>query len=125
MPLTLWVTGILLAGLAAGAGPALASYAIPPIMPVYGVTTDSRGVTVRVAPNGCNALKSDFTIALNKSDQRPMLLIARKSAARSLVACASPVPTDVAVTFSYDDLGLKPGQPFSLANPLVMAPGGT
>jgi hypothetical protein len=37
------------------------------------------------------------------------------------VACKA-LPREVAITWSYEDLGLKPGQPFSLANPLVMAP---
>jgi hypothetical protein len=94
---------------------------VPQLMPVYGVSTDSRGVTIQLQPAGCNTLKSDFTVAISKAVDRPTLLFARRSATGSLVACKA-LPREVAITWSYEDLGLKPGQPFSLANPLVMAP---
>jgi hypothetical protein len=48
------------------------------------------------------------------------VLIARRHAD----ACKG-APGVVEIVWTYDDLGLKPGQPFSLANPLVMAPGET
>jgi hypothetical protein len=105
----------LIAALAAAAG------GIPALMPVYGVSTDSKGVTVQLQPAGCNTVKSDFTVAISKAVDRPTILIARRSATSSLVACTAQ-PKEVQITWSYDDLGLKPGQPFSLANPLVMAP---
>src|SRR5215469_13031080 len=94
---------------------------VPPLMPVYGVSTDSRGVTVELQPAGCNTVKSDFTVAISKAVDRPTILFARRSATNSLVACKAQ-PREVQITWSYEDLGLKPGQPFSLANPLVMAP---
>jgi hypothetical protein len=94
---------------------------IPPLMPVYGVSTDGRGVTVELQPAGCNTVKSDFTVAISKAVDRPTILFTRRIASSSLVACKAQ-PRTVALTWSYDDLGLKPGQPFSLANPLVMAP---
>jgi hypothetical protein len=94
---------------------------VPPLMPVYGVSTDSRGVTVELQPAGCNTVKSDFIVAISKAVERPTILFARRRASSSLVACTA-LPRTVALTWSYDDLGLKPGQPFSLANPLVMAP---
>jgi hypothetical protein len=94
---------------------------VPPLMPVYGVSADSQGVTVQLQPGGCNALRADFTVAISKAADRPTILIARRNATRSLVACKA-LPRTVAITWSYEDLGLKPGQPFSLANPLVMAP---
>ena len=92
-----------------------------PLMPVYGVSTDGEGVTVSLQPDGCNTLKSDFTVAISKSAERPTVLIARRSRAGSLVACKTQ-PHAIAITWTYSDLGLRPGQPFSLANPLVMAP---
>jgi hypothetical protein len=94
---------------------------VPALMPVYGVSTDGGGVTVQLQPAGCNTLKSDFTVAISKAVDRPTILFARRRASSSLVACEAQ-PREVAITWSYDDLGLKPGQPFSLANPLVMAP---
>jgi hypothetical protein len=103
------------------AAAAVTSGGAPPLMPVYGVSTDSRGVTVELQPAGCNTVKSDFTVAISRAVDRPTILFARRSASSSLVACKDQ-PRTVALTWSYDDLGLKPGQPFSLANPLVMAP---
>jgi hypothetical protein len=91
------------------------------LMPVYGVSTDGQGVTVRLQPTGCNTLKSDFTVAISKAVDRPTVLFARRRRANPQAACTAP-PREAAITWSYDDLGLKPGQPFSLANPLVMAP---
>jgi hypothetical protein len=94
---------------------------VPALMPVYGVSTDGRGVTVQLQPAGCNTVKSDFTVAISKAVDRPTILFARRSPTTALVACKAQ-PSTVEITWSYDDLGLKPGQPFSLANPLVMAP---
>ena len=94
---------------------------VPALMPVYGVSTDGRGVTVQMQPAGCNTLKSDFTVAISKAVDRPTILFARRSPTTSLVVCKAQ-PREVEITWSYDDLGLRPGQPFSLANPLVMAP---
>jgi hypothetical protein len=108
----------LIAALALAAGPSPGG--VPELMPVYGVSTDSRGVTVELQPTGCNTVKADFTVAISRAD-RPTILFTRRSASSSLVACKAQ-PRTVALTWSYDDLGLKPGQPFSLANPLVMAP---
>lgn len=94
---------------------------VPELMAIYGVSTDAKGVTVQLRPAGCNTVKSDFTVAIAKAVDRPTILFARRSAVSSLVACKAQ-PRSVELTWSYDDLGLKPGQPFSLANPLVMAP---
>jgi hypothetical protein len=94
---------------------------VPALMPVYGVSANEWGVTVQLLPAGCNSTKADFTVAISKSADRPTILIARRRSANSLVLCKGQPPT-VDITWSYDDLGLRPGQPFSLANPLVMAP---
>jgi hypothetical protein len=95
--------------------------AVPALMPVFGVSTNERGVTVDLPPFGCNPVKSDFTVAVSKSADRPTVLFTRRNRANSLVLCKSQ-PREIAITWTYDDLGLKPGQQFSLANPLVMAP---
>ena len=98
------------------ATPAWASYDIPPIEPVYGVSVAKAGVTVRLASNGCTK-KADLTTAVSTSPPRPLVLIARKHAD----ACKG-APAAVEIVWSYEDLGLKPGQAFSLANPLVAEP---
>lgn len=111
----------MIALIAAAAAAAQLAAGVPPLMPVYGVSTDGRGVTVELQPAGCNTLKSDFTVAISRAVDRPTILFTRRSASSSQAACKAP-PHAVALTWSYEDLGLKPGQPFSLANPLVMAP---
>jgi hypothetical protein len=94
---------------------------IPALMPIYSVSTDAQGVTVDLSPEGCATQKSDFTVAISRAADRPTILIARRNRGNSLVLCKGQ-PREVAITWTYGDLGLRPGQPFSLANPLVMAP---
>ncbi len=101
---------------AAAAGPAL-GYTVPPIEPVYGVSVDRAGVTVRMASNGCTR-KGDLTVAVAKTTARPLLLIARK---HPDLCRAATRPVEIAWTF--DDLGLGENEPFSLANPLTAEPG--
>ncbi len=93
------------------ATPALA-YTVPPIEPIYGVTVGPQGVTVRLASHGCTT-KADLTVAVSKDPPRPMVLFARKRPD----ACTAPV-TPVEVVYTFEELGLEPGQAFSLANPL-------
>ncbi|HEY4030167.1 MAG TPA: hypothetical protein VGM25_07475 [Caulobacteraceae bacterium] len=92
---------------------------VPPLMPIYGVSVGGQGVTVQL-PAGCNLTKADFTVAISRSADRPTILIARRGRAGSLVLC--PRQPGIDVTWTYADLGLSAGQPFSLANPLVKAP---
>ena len=95
--------------------------AVPQLLPVYGVSADDRGLTVQLTPIGCNSTKADFTVAISKSAERPTVLIARRRATTSPLACKDQ-PRTILVSWTYADLGLKPGEPFSLANPLVKAP---
>jgi hypothetical protein len=93
------------------AGPALA-FTVPDIEPLRGVSVGKAGVTVTVA-GGCTR-KSDLTVAVGKDPPRPLVLIARKR----LDACQS-APGSVEIVYSFEELGLRPGQPFTLANPLT------
>lgn len=102
---------------AALAAPALASYDIPPIEPVYAVSAAKAGLTVRLASNGCTR-KSDLTVAVSNAPPRPLVLIARRHADQ----CRSLGAGHVDVVWSYEELGLKSGEAFSLANPLVADP---
>jgi hypothetical protein len=98
------------------ATPALAAQ-IPTIEPVYGVIAGPTGITVRMPSNGCTK-KSDLTAAISNNPPRPMILIARKHPD----TCQSFAAGRVEITYAYAELGLKPGQPFSFANPLVADP---
>jgi hypothetical protein len=102
------LTALLLAGSAA-------AFTVPEIEPVYGVYVGKDGLTVRVA-GGCTK-KADLTVAVGKNPPRPLVLIARKHAE----GCQS-APGQAEIVYSLDELGLKPGQAFSLANPLVGEP---
>jgi hypothetical protein len=94
----------------------LAAFTVPDIEPVYAVSAAKQGLTVRVGPAGCTTTKSDLTVAVANNPTGPLLLIARKEG-RPLITCRSAAPADI--TWSWEDLGLTPGQPFRLANPLV------
>jgi len=97
------------------ATPALA-FTVPAIEPIYGVTVGPQGVTVRLASHGCTT-KADLTVAVAKNPPRPLVLFARKHPD----ACAASA-TPVEVVYTFDELGLDPGQAFSLANPLMSGP---
>ncbi len=89
-----------------------AAYPVPAIEPIYGVTVGPQGVTVRLASHGCTT-KADLTVAVAKNPPRPMVLFARKRPD----ACTAPA-TPVDVVYTFEELGLEPGEAFSLANPL-------
>jgi hypothetical protein len=98
------------------AAPALAQPA-PPIQALYGVTVSGAGVTVRAPAGGCMK-KSDFTAAVLKQQPQSMVLFAQKRPA----ACGPIQPGHADLVYSFDELGLKPGESFILANPLVAEP---
>lgn len=98
------------------ATPAMAAQ-IPAIEPVYGVIAGPTGITVRVPSNGCTK-KADLTVAVSTNPPRPLILIARKHPD----TCQSFAAGRAEITYAYAELGLKPGQPFSFANPLVADP---
>ncbi len=93
-----------------------AAYTVPAIEPIYGVIVGPQGVTVRLVSHGCTT-KADLTVAVAKNPPRPLVLFARKRPD----TCGAPA-TPVEVVYSLEELGLAPGQAFSLANPLVSGP---
>jgi hypothetical protein len=95
----------------------LAAFTVPDIEPVYGVSVGKQGLTVRLASNGCTK-KSDLTVAVGKNPPRPLVLIARKHPD----TCKSFAAGHAEVAWSFEELGLEPGQAFSVANPLVADP---
>lgn len=98
------------------ATPALAAE-IPGLEPVYGVSANRAGVTVRLPSNGCTR-KTDLTLAISKGQPRPTVLVAR----RRPDACSTPGRAEI--TYTWEELGLKAGQAFSFANPLIAEPSG-
>ncbi len=102
--------------LAVTAGPAL-SQAPQGLMPVYGLMVNAAGVTVRVPASAC-VHKSDFTVAVLKRDPQSMVLFTPKRPQ----GCGPVGPGHTDLTYALDDLGLKPGDSFILANPLAAEP---
>ena len=98
-----------------------AAWAVPAIMPVYGVRADSDGVTVRLPPQGpghCAPRRGPLTMAVDKGAAGVTLLVALSGNAE----CRAPGPGGE-VHWSYRELGMEPGQPFRFANPIVADPG--
>ena len=106
----------MIALIAALAADALPPGGVPPLMPVYAISTDGQGVTVQLQPAGCNTLKSDFTVAVSKAVDRPTILFARRRAVGSLDACKA-LPRK-AEKHSY----VVEGVPDTLAVVLLRAP---
>lgn len=97
-----------------------AGHAVPAILAVHGVRADRDGLTVRapaLSPGACTPTRQNMTIAVSKEAGGVTLLVAPRGSAE---CGARGGPADV--HWSYEELGLKPGQPFSLANPLAAAP---
>ena len=96
------------------------SRAVPTIMVLYGVRADRDGVTIHAPVQGlasCTPTKRNLTVAISKDAGLVTLLVAPRGAAE---CPAKGSPADV--HWTYDELGLVPGQGFTVANPLVMAP---
>jgi hypothetical protein len=96
------------------AGPALAQ---GPLMPLYSVSVTASGVAVHVPADSC-AHKSDFTVAVLKRDPQSMVLITPKRAQ----SCGLVGPGHTELTYSLEELGLQPGERFTLGNPLAAEP---
>ena len=110
----------LLAGALVALGIPSAGHAIPAIMAVYSVRADRDGVTVQAPVQGqgsCTPTRQNLTIAISKDAGGVTLLAAPRRGAECR-AKGSPAE----VHWRYEELGLKPGQPFSVANPLVAEP---
>jgi len=81
--------------------------------PLRAVHADAEGVTVIVASHGCTA-KADFAFYVERSGPIPTLAFGR----RRVDACFGPIyPMEIA--FNWAELGLEPGEPVLVVNPLV------
>lgn len=83
-----------------------------PELEAVGVTTGRHGLTVRVASKGC-AAKADFVFRLDRGAGGAVLAFAR----RRLETCRFGEAGVVDLVFSYEELGLRRGERFEVANP--------
>ena len=88
-----------------------ASRTWPELEPV-GVTAGREGLTVRVASRGC-AAKADFVFHVDRAQRDVVIAFAR----RRIETCRSGQAGGVDLVFGYDELGLKRGERFTIANP--------
>ena len=79
-----------------------------------GVTTGRHGLTLHMASQGC-ATRADVVFRLDRSSGGAVIAFAR----RRLETCRLGEPGTVDLMFSYDELGLRPGERFVVANPIT------
>jgi hypothetical protein len=89
--------------------------------PLYGVEAGRNGLSIRVASNGCTT-KADFAHFVERRNGAVSLAFGRKR----LDPCKSFAMGQVSLVFTYEELGLEPGAPIFLLNPLTpwTGPGG-
>ena len=93
----------------------------PPIMPVYAVKADATGITFRLPPLGtgrCTPSRAFLTIAVDKRTDGGALVLVTPRGEPECRSAGGPGE----VRWTYEELGLKPAQPFVLGNPLVSEP---
>ncbi len=81
--------------------------------PLLGAEVRADALIIRVISTGCTT-KDDIVWFVERAGNRAAVAFGRKK----LDACkAAPQPVEIA--FSYAELGLKPGQPVAIVNPLA------
>jgi hypothetical protein len=83
-------------------------------MALYGVIVGAASVTFRAPMSAC-AARSDYTVAVLKRDPQDMLLLSPRRHGQ----CPPSGAGHIDLTYGFEDLGLKPGQPFVLGNALT------
>lgn len=108
---------ILLSGCATVPPPILAPSSAPlaELEPLYSATARGRELTIRVASNGCTT-KADFAFYVERQGEAVTTLAFGR---KRVDPCRSLVAGHVDLSFSYEELGLKPRDPVFLLNPLV------
>ena len=85
--------------------------------PIYGVTSDWRGLTITVATRGCTR-KEDFVFFVDRHIGTAGIAFAR----RRLETCpTSPRPARAAIQFSFSELHLTAGTQIYVLNPVRSA----
>ena len=91
--------------------------ALAELEPLYLAQADHRGVTIRVAYNGCTR-KEDFAFFVERKGEATSLAFGRKV----VDPCRSFARGSTELTFSYGELGLSHPSAVFLLNPLVAGP---
>jgi len=82
--------------------------------PLYGAQAGRDALTIRVASNGCTT-KADFAHFVEQKGGGIALAFGR----RRLDTCKAFAIGQASLVFAYDELGVEPGAPIFLLNPLV------
>jgi len=112
---------VLIAGMALLAGCATAPLkilapagsALAELEPLYSAVAGRSALTIEVASNGCTA-KADFAFFVERKGETATLAFGRKR----LDTCKSFAMGKMALSFTYEELGLAPQAPVFLLNPL-------
>ena len=91
--------------------------ALAELEPLYLARADHRGLTIRVASNGCTR-KEDFAFFVERKGEATSLAFGRKV----MDPCRSLLRGSTELTFSYGELGLNDRPTVFLLNPLVAGP---
>lgn len=83
----------------------------PELEPV-GVTAEREGLSLRLASKGCT-VKADIVFRVDRVAGGTVLAFAR----RRVETCRFGEGGTVDLAFSYEELGLRRGEPFAVANP--------
>jgi hypothetical protein len=128
---------------AAAPSPALDQTPSQPLETVYDFAANDRGLSVQLS--GCGDYKSQFSVTISRSADPPVVRIHRRvrsassMSTMSLVGCGARVyrpgawsspstkpsrwPNTTIITWTWAELGLRPGEAFDLANPPPAADG--
>jgi hypothetical protein len=88
--------------------------ALGELEPIYAVSSDKSGLTVRVSSNGCT-VKEDFTFFVERRGGEVSVAFGRKRLDR----CQSLAIGKAELNFSYAELGIGPRASVFVLNPLV------
>ncbi len=81
--------------------------------PLFGVRADHEGLTIRTTSRGCTT-KPDFTFYVERRGGTIGIAFAR----RQVDACKAAAG-EVDIVFSWTELGLEPGTPMFVLNPVA------
>lgn len=111
------IAALLLAGCATTRIAAPAGAAFGELEPLYAATATREALTIRVASGGCTT-KADFAFFVERTGGTARIAFGRKR----VDTCRSFAAAHADLSFTWAELGLEPGAPLFLANPLVTRP---
>ena len=115
--LLIFAAAALAAGCATPARPPVVAPSGTPLAelePLYGIEAGREALTIRVASNGCTK-KDDFAVYVERAEGSASVSFGRKR----LDPCKSFTMGQVALSFTYAELGVSAATPLFLRNPLA------